>query len=180
MYGRVTIGLYNTYDRQRFREAHRRVLARSAPLAMAFDFNLATFGFPFPEDRKTPLKMAEFVADSTSIGEGGRYFIEIARMGRFQSFPYPKKGFPPQLGISVITTSKPFKEIISPREIGARVKNGESFLIVFGLGPHGMNRREKEIGKYHMDISENKISMETCTAIGAVSGIIWNEIKIRK
>ena len=29
MPGRMTIGLYNTYDPTKFREAHRRVLARS-------------------------------------------------------------------------------------------------------------------------------------------------------
>lgn len=179
MRGRITIGLYNTYDRQRFREAHRRALARAAPLALAFDFNLATFGFPFPEDRRTPVEVADFVANSTSIGEGGRYFIELAEKGRFSYFPYPKSGFPPQFGIPVITTSKPFLERVSPEEIGERSSNGESFLIVFGLGPHGMSKKEKELGRYHLDITEKGMSMETCTVIGAISGIIWDEIKRR-
>ncbi len=179
MAGRITIGLYNTYDRNKFREAHRRALARSAPIAMAFDFNLATFGFPFPEDFDTPMELARFVADSTTIGEGGKYFIDLAEKGRLMSFPYPKAGFPPQLGTPVITTSKPFLDEISPEEIGER-SSSESFLIVFGLGPHGMSKKEKEIGRYHMDITGKGISMETCTAIGAVSGIIWNEIKRRR
>ena len=179
MRGRITIGLYNTYDRQRFREAHRRALARAAPLALAFDFNLATFGFPFPEDRRTPVEVADFVANSTSIGEGGRYFIELAEKGRFSYFPYPKSGFPPQFGIPVITTSKLFLERVSPEEIGERSSNGESFLIVFGLGPHGMSKKEKELGRYHLDITEKGMSMETCTVIGAISGIIWDEIKRR-
>ena len=179
MAGRITIGLYNTYDRRKFREAHRRVLARAAPLAMAFDFNLATFGFPFPEDKRTPREIAEFVADSTTIGEGGRYFLELAENGRFMYFQYPKSGFQPQLGTPVITTSKPFLEGISPREIGERSYLGESFLIVFGLGPHGMSKKEKELGKYHLDLTGKGISMETCTAIGAVSSVIWNEIKRR-
>jgi hypothetical protein len=179
MKGRVTIGLYNTYDRQKFREAHRRALARAAPLAMAFDFNLTTFGFPFPEDRRTPMEIAEFVADSTTIGEGGRYFLELAEKGRFMYFPYPRSGFPPQMGTPVITTSKPFVETISPEEIGKRSSFGESFLIVFGLGPHGMSKKEKELGRYHMDLTGKGISMETCTAMGAVSSVIWNEIKTR-
>ncbi len=179
MGGRITIGLYNTYDRQRFREAHRRALARTAPIALAFDFNLVTFGFPFPEDRRTPMEVAEFVANSTTIGEGGRYFIELAEKGRFLYFPYPKSGFPPQFGTPVITTSKPFLEEISPSDIGERSSHGESFLIVFGLGPHGMSNKEKEMGRYHLDITGKGMSMETCTAIGAISGIIWNEIKRR-
>lgn len=49
MPGRLTIGLYNSYDPRRFGEAHRRALVRAAPLALAFDANLAAFGFPFDE-----------------------------------------------------------------------------------------------------------------------------------
>ena len=177
MQGRITIALYNTYDRKKFREAHRRSLARSAPLAMAFDFNLASFGFPFPEERRTPVEIADFVAESTSIGEGGRYFREVADKGRFLFFPYPKAGFPPQLGIPVITTSKPEKEEICASEIGKRAVSGDSFLIVFGLGPHGLDKNTRNLGKYHFDLTGRGFSLETCTAIGAISGIIWNEIK---
>src|SRR5207249_8391324 len=42
--GRITLGLYNSYDPVRFAEAHRRAIARAAPIALAFDANLATFG----------------------------------------------------------------------------------------------------------------------------------------
>ena len=35
--GRATIALYNSYDPTKFREAHRRALARAGPLALAFD-----------------------------------------------------------------------------------------------------------------------------------------------
>jgi hypothetical protein len=47
--GRLTLGLYNSYDARRFLEAHRRALVRAAPLALAFDANLATFGFPYDD-----------------------------------------------------------------------------------------------------------------------------------
>ncbi len=180
MSGRISIGLYNTYDRKKFREAHRRALARAAPIAMAFDFNLATFGFPFPEDRKTSVETAEFVANSTTIGEGGRYFKELAEKGRFHYFQYPKSGFPPQLGIPVITTSRPFLREIGIREMAEGLMSGQSFLLIFGLGPHGMSRKEKELGKYHFDLTGRGISMETCTAMGAVSAAVWNEIKERQ
>ncbi len=177
MTGRITIGLYNTYDRQKFREAHRRVLARAAPLAMAFDFNLVTFGFPFPEERKTPVEIADFVADSTSIGDGGRYFKELAKSGRFQYFPYPTGGFPPQFGTVVITTSAPFNESIDADSVANMVKNGKSVLLLFGLGPHGLDKKTKKTGKYHLDLTKRGISMETCTAIGAVCGVVWREIQ---
>ncbi|MBO5669162.1 MAG: DUF531 family protein, partial [Candidatus Methanomethylophilaceae archaeon] len=34
--GRITIGLYNSYDPKRFAEAHRRAIARAGGLAMSF------------------------------------------------------------------------------------------------------------------------------------------------
>src|SRR5512133_807837 len=105
--GRMTIAIYNSYDPNSFREAHRRILARAGPLALAFDCNLATFGFPFPADLTTPQEIADWVATTTSIGEDGQYLKELTAKGRFQTFPYPNKGFPPQLGEVVLTTRKP-------------------------------------------------------------------------
>ena len=52
--GRMTIGIYNAYDPNTFRDPHRRVIARAGDLAMAFNMNLALFGFPIPEDCRTP------------------------------------------------------------------------------------------------------------------------------
>ena len=93
MPGRLTIGLYNSYDPRRFSEAHRRALVRAAPLALAYGANLAAFGFPFDdlaahggrtaenrsrggEDKRgqgsevelrTPADIAEYIASTTSV-----------------------------------------------------------------------------------------------------------------
>ncbi|MEA3200670.1 MAG: uncharacterized protein QOE90_2098 [Thermoplasmata archaeon] len=94
MPGRLTLGLYNSYDPRRFLEAHRRALVRAAALAMAFDANLVTFGFPYADlaasggrtaenrgrgaearrgqegeavELRTPLEIAEYVAATTSV-----------------------------------------------------------------------------------------------------------------
>ena len=87
--GRITIGLYNSYDSTKFREPHRRAIARAGGLAMSFNMNLALIGFPFPEDLSTPLELAKWVAGTTSIGSHGDYFVDLAEKGRFHSFPYP-------------------------------------------------------------------------------------------
>ena len=63
--GRVTIGIYNAYDPKTFREPHRRIIARAGDLAMAFNMNLALFGFPIPEDKRTPKEIADFIAGTT-------------------------------------------------------------------------------------------------------------------
>lgn len=93
MPGRLTLGLYNSYDPRRFSEAHRRALVRAAPLALAYGANLATFGFPFADlaahggrtaenrsrgadekrgqgeavELRTPVEIAEYVASTTSV-----------------------------------------------------------------------------------------------------------------
>ena len=172
-HGRVTIGLYNSYDPNKFREAHRRALARAGPLALAYDANLVTFGFPFPEELRQPSEVATWVAESTSIGDDGGYLRELTQKGRFQCFPYPGKGFPPQLGEPVLTTSKPEEPLrMSLPQLVATLKDGQSVLLVFGLGPHGVPRKAASIPRWNLDITGGGFSLETCTALGAVMGAI--------
>ncbi len=171
MPGRVTIGLYNSYDPVKMAEAHRRALARAAPLALAFDCNLATFGFPFDKGLGTPVKVAEWLSTTTSIGEGGAYIVELAQKGRFSRFGFPSKGFPPQLGVAVATTRKPQKEkSVMPSEVRAMVALGRSVLLLFGLGPHGLPKEVFSMCERHLDITRKGLSLETCTALGAVIG----------
>jgi hypothetical protein len=179
---RATLGLYNSYDPVRFHEAHRRGLARAAPLALAFGANLATFGFPFDEGRRrekpggvdlrTPLDVARFVADSTTVGEGGAYFVRLAEQGRFQPFPFPDKGFPPQLGEVVLTTSKPDKgKALAVRDARALLAE-RSVLLLFGLGPHGVPKDVPRMAARHIDVTGQSMSLETCTALGAVAAAL--------
>lgn len=173
MPGRLTIGLYNSYDRTRFSEAHRRALARAGPLALAFDCNLATFGFPFGSELSTPTEICEWVASTTSIGEGGSYLVELAGKGRYSSFDFPKKGFPPQLGWPIITTRKPSSGInVDAAELRGTLRSGQSVLLVFGLGPHGLPKEVFRMGRSHLDITGKGLSLETCTAMGAVVGSV--------
>lgn len=171
--GRVTIGLYNSYDPNKFREAHRRALARAGPLALAYDANLVTFGFPFPEELGQPAEVAEWVAASTTIGDDGGYMLELSGKGRFQCFPYPGKGFPPQLGEAILTTSKPEPALkMSVQELASMLRDGQSVMLLFGLGPHGVPKKAASIPRKNLDITGGGFSLETCTALGAVMGAI--------
>jgi len=172
--GRLTIGLYNTYDPVRFAEAHRRVLARAGALAFAFDCNLATFGFPFDKDLERPIDLTKWLSSTTTVGNEGRYAMELAESGRFLVFDYISKGFPPQLGTPVITTSKPWEERkVTPDWVAEELKNGHSICLVFGLGPHGLKKDIFKVGKHHLDITKRGLSLETCTALGIVPGVIF-------
>ena len=171
MPGRVTIGLYNSYDPSRFHESHRRALARAGPLALAFDCNLATFGFPFDNDLTTPVEIAKWVSTTTTIGESGKYLIDLAAKGRYSRFDFPNKGFPPQLGVPVITTRRPAAaRQVGVDELRATLSSGQSVLLVFGLGPHGLPKNVSRIGQWHLDITGRGLSLETCTALGTVVG----------
>ena len=171
MPGRATIGLYNSYDPVKFHESHRRALARAGPLALAFDCNLATFGFPYDKDLATPVEIAKWVSTTTSIGESGAYLVELAKKGRFSCFDFPNKGFPPQLGEAVATTRKPVKQkLVSAADIRERLRGGRSTLLVFGLGPRGLPKEVFEMTEKHLDITARGLSLETCTALGAVIG----------
>ena len=171
--GRMTLGLYNTYDPVRFAEAHRRALARIGPVATAFECNVALFGFPFPKEIRTPAELTKWIAEGTSIGEGGRYFMELAEAGRVSLFPFPNKGFPPQLGKVIATTRKPdAKKSIDANEAAHMLRSGRSILLVFGLGPHGLPDKVRGTAEHHMDITGRGITLETCTALGIVPAVL--------
>ncbi|MGA1872094.1 MAG: DUF531 family protein [Thermoplasmatota archaeon] len=178
MTGRLTMGLYNSLDPVKLAEAHRRALARAAPVASAFDCNLAVFGFPFSKDLRTPGEIAEWLVSTTSIGQGGDWILKLAESGRFSSFPFPRGGFPPQLGRVVIATRRPDTRIsAAPAEIAGMLRDGRSVLLVFGLGPRGLPEKIMNIGQHHMDLTGRGVSLETCTALGAAPARIMTYLE---
>ena len=162
----LTLALYNTYDPKKLHEAHLRAIARAGPVAYAYGFHLALVGFPL---EGSPRDVAEKISEHTTIGESGRYLLELAARNHLHLLQYPKRGFPPQFGTPIATTRKPDKKReISPLELAERALRDESFFLLVGLGRHGLPREIFKIAKYHMDITGRKVSLETCTAIGAI------------
>ncbi|WP_457615184.1 DUF531 family protein [Methanopyrus sp.] len=177
--GRVTIGLYNSYDPRRFHEIHARTIARTAPLCVAFDFKLALFGFPLNDlGVETPHELAEYVAEKTTIGTSGREVLVLAERNLLEVYDYPERGFPPQLGTIIGTTCRPDeRKTIEPEEVVREVLRPRSVTLVFGLGRHGLPAEVLEACDYHLDITGRGVSLETATAIGAVTAVIGHLIK---
>jgi len=170
----------NAYDKHVMREPHRRAIARAGAVAAAFDSNLALFGFPFPHDVTTPQQLALWSSEKTTIGQDGSYFVELAKKGRVALFGEVARGFPPQLGTAIATTSKPRKgRGLKADELGRRIRGGESVLLVFGLGPHGLPAEAREACGEDFDVTDGGFSLETATAIGAVSAVVWFAAKPR-
>lgn len=179
-YGRLTLGLYNSYDPVKFHEAHRRALARAGPIALAFDCNLTTFGFPFDPALKTPLEVARWLSTTTTIGQQGQYLFQLAQTGRFSNFSYVDRGFPPQLGTIIITTCHPKpRKAVDAAFVAQLLRQRQSVCLIFGLGKKGLPRKIFELGNYHLDITAGQgLSLETCTALGAVPSRIMTYLEV--
>lgn len=168
-----TIGIVNTYDRIKILDAHYRAIARAAPICYAFGFNLALFDFPF---NMTSGELVDFVMNKTTIGESGKYLRILHESRRFSVFDLPKKGFQSQFGSVVVTTSKPeSKSAITPEMLAGEIRHGRSHLILIGLGRKGLPKHLFPLAKYHLDITLAGISLETCTAIGAIPARLAGE-----
>jgi hypothetical protein len=200
MAGRLTLALHNSYDPRRFREAHRRALARAAALADAYEANLVALGFPLdelagdvqtasteaaeardeggPEGFGSARELADFVAETTTIGGGGDRFRALAEAGRFHLHDAPDPGFPPQLGTIVLATQDPAptKER-TPENVAESLAYDESTTVVVGLGPRGVPDGVREQASGHLDATGKGTPLETATAMGAVMGGVaaWRE-----
>lgn len=166
----LTLGLVNTYDRIKILDAHYRSIARAAPVAYSFGFALALFDYPFTMDAE---ELTEFVADKTTIGRSGRYLLKMVESHHFFVFDLPKKGFQPQFGVPVATTSRPDpKKAVTPVVLVQEIMTGGSYLFLVGLGHKGLPGDLFDRARYHLDITGKGIPLETCTAIGAVPGVL--------
>ncbi len=166
----LTLGLVNTYDKIKVHEAHYRSIARAAPVAYAFGFNLALFDYPF---RMSAEDLVNFVKDKTTIGGSGKYLEALFRAGKFFVFELPEKGFQPQFGAPVVTTSHPVKnKEIHLQVLAELINKKKSFLFLIGLGHKGLPEELFDMVQHHLDITSKGVSLETCTAIGALPAII--------
>jgi len=158
----IALCLVNTYDKLKLHEIHLRSIARAAPLCYAFGFHLALLDFPF---WKRASEVAEVVSAYTTIGEGGRYLLELAESGRLHLL----EKIPAHFGEIIATTSKPDeKKRIDVESLG----NFSSATFLIGLGRRGLPAEMLKKAKYHLDVTQRGVSLETCTAIGAIAMLV--------
>jgi hypothetical protein len=175
----LTLGLYNTYDKVKVVEAHYRGIARGAPIAYAYGFNLALVGFPYDFEKQ---ELVEFVKDNTTIGASGLYLQKLYDEKRLYVMDIPEKGFPAQFGSLIATTSHPEKKKnAGADEIADMMAKNKPLFILIGLGRKGLPKEYFEMARYHLDITDGKsISLETCTAIGAIAARLYTLAEQKK
>jgi len=82
------------------------------------------------------------------------------------------------MGEAVLTTRKPEKgREVSVDDVVALLRSGQSVMVVFGLGPKGAPKEVFAMCRRHMDITAGGFSLETCTAMGAVAGVIAHKLR---
>ncbi len=153
------ICLVNTYDKLKLHEIHLRTIARAAPLCYAFNFHLALLDFPFWKNEK---EVAKEVSEYTTIGEGGKYLIELFESGKLHLIDK----IPAHFGEVIATTSKPDKNKSLSYE---DISNFPSATFLIGLGRRGLPKELLKSVRYHFDVTQRGISLETCSAIGAIA-----------
>jgi len=159
----LVLCLVNTYDKNKMHEIHLRSIARAAPLCYAFGFHLALMDFPFWREER---EVVEEVCNYTTIGESGKYLKELEKSGKFHLIDK----IPSHFGVLVATTSKPDPK----KKIGLEeISSFNSITFLMGLGRRGLPRDVMKKAKYHWDVTEKGVSLETCTAMGAIVSLAF-------
>jgi len=162
----IVFCLVNTYDKLKLHEIHLRTIARAAPLCYAYDLHLALMDFNFWRNEE---EMVKQVVDYTTIGEHGRYAMELLKAGRIHLI----EKIPAHFGETIATTSKPDeKKKIGFEEMRDLIRR-RSVTFLIGLGRRGLPKEIMKKAKYHYDVTEKGISLETCSAMGAIAAAIW-------
>jgi hypothetical protein len=162
----------NTYNKLILHEIHLRTIARAAPLCYAYDLHLALMDFKFWEEER---ELVRAIRDCTTIGERGEYLERLMEKGKLHLI----EDIPAHFGEVIVTTSKPDdKKRIGISELFELAKK-RSLTFLIGLGRKGLPREFFESYKYHFDITEKNISLETCSAIGSIA-FLASELQKRK
>jgi hypothetical protein len=157
----ISLGLYNTYSGKTLTKNHIRAVARAAPLCIAYGLKLCLFNFPIDDANEFVVR----VAGQTRIGEGGKYLQLLFERGWVIKTDFNNESV--DRWIIVSTTSNPDPTKKASLEDVLNLKGDICFLM--GLGRGGLSNKVRKSSKYHVELTGNGISLETCTAMGVLA-----------
>ena len=164
------LALYNTYQGG-LSPVHLRAVARAAPLCYAYDLDLALMNFP-ADDLDG---LIGGVTRETNIGKGGRYLRELAGLGRIILKGPGEMDLQGSHGpeLMVATTANPEDtKKISLEKLLKEAKNrngGQRLCLIMGLGKKGLPPSLLKEARYHLELTGNNVSLETCTVMGIIA-----------
>ncbi len=162
----ISLGLFNSYAGKGLKDAHIRAVARAVSLCIAYDLGLCLFNFPAPDTAE----LERQVAAETRVGETGDHIHRLLKKGWLSLMTAPKTPVLSDGGLLVATTSHPEPGKKTTLEEVLALKKPVCFLL--GLGSSGLPRNILTAAGHHLELTGREISLETCTAMGVLSGRI--------
>ena len=160
----INLVLINPKKNTGMDEENRRIIARVAPVCLAYNFHLLLVDFKIKE---TPLDFAKNIAPSTSIGKGGENLIKLCEDGKVK---ITNLQLPQNIGEKIICTSQPTKsKKITLNEI-VKLSEQKTMALIFGmdLRTNQILKNIKDESYGHLDITNKKIRLSLDSEIGAV------------
>jgi len=145
-------------------EENRRLIARVAPVCLAYNFHLLLVDFGIKE---TPLDFAKNMAPSTSIGKGGENLIKLCEDGKVKITDLQ---LPQNIGEKIICTSQPAKSKKTTLNEIKKLSEQKTIAFIFGIDQRTNKflKKIKEESYGHLDITNKKIRLSLDSEIGAV------------
>ncbi len=162
---RNVLALHDTYE-GKLSPIHIRMIARAAPLCIAYGLDLALLNFP----AKDLDSLVKKVSADTNIGKGGRYLKELIRENRILLINKPDEA-----GLAIATTSHPDnKKKIELEKARKLAKNHpqKRLCVIMGLGRKGLPKSLLANIDYHTEITGSNVPLETSTAMGIIAQMI--------
>lgn len=162
---RHVLALHNTYE-GKLSPIHIRMIARAAPLCIAYGLDLALLDFPV----KDLDSLVKKISTETNIGKGGRYLKELIQEGRILLITEPDEA-----GLAIATTSHPDgKKFITLKDARKKAKDHPQnrLCVIIGLGRKGLPKKLLASVDYHAEITGSNVPLETSTAMGIIAQML--------
>jgi hypothetical protein len=145
---------------------HLRMVARAAPLCVAYGLDLGLLDFP---ETDLGVIVKKVLAD-TNVGKGGQYLKELHEEGRVVLFGNSRELEP--AGLVVATTSHPAtgKALSLGDAAKAAAKHPKKrLLVLMGLGRKGLPKSLMDAARHHAELTGANVPLETSTAMGIIA-----------
>ena len=169
----VNLVLINPKKNKDVDENNRRLIARVAPVCLAYSLHLWLVDFGIKE---SPIEFARSIAPSTSIGKGGENLIKLCEKGKVK---ISNLQLPQNIGLKIICTNQP--EDASEKAIDDIIEISRKKTISFIFGTN--KRTNKVLRKIRaesyaqLDITKKRIELSLDSEIGAVCHSFFNSRK---
>lgn len=165
--GRPILALYNGYDGS-LAAAHVSALARAAPLALGFGFDLLLVRFP--ADLGT---LAARVAKESRVAAGADPFGRLMADHRVLAIGSEKHLAPDEWGPYATVALDESPDAAKSVNLDVASAAGRLCLIM-GLGPRGLPPQVLRRSRFHHELTGAGVPLETATVMGVVAERLRN------